>query len=473
MKKVEKLFNRVLQRVNINLREIEFDANPWVAGVIPIDQFGKFYAFYGISSRHPLDLSFAHSSVAGSYFLGKCRVNNSILYKTDIRGDELKSKGDAIKYQDFEIVVNADEMIRIEDSFLIKNLVHNCSHDPENLEEFNIQNTCSMHYANIHGSPTEGCFLGPFSTIDLTSMQDSVIGSYSYIQAGEVLHMNINPGTIWVHADGDFNFLYEYPQEILEHYVSVTPGQAVSGIFMDFIEARKADFQRVFDVVNLELPFSIPNGASLDRFAVIKPKITLNENVLVSQRAYLENSWLGKGANAQENCYIINSKLMGNNVTAHGAKIINADMGTHVFVGFNSFLNGKPGHRLNVGSDCIVMPHTIIDLEEPVAIPDGHLVWGHISRMKDLETQTYPISKFAEIKDGLILGRLLFEGDGKAFVDGFKARIHHILEANGAFYDGSKNHGHAQNNQNISINTIQPYSDGELEGLYPTIRITP
>ena len=32
----------------------------------------------------------------------------------------------------------------------------------------------------------------------------------------------------------------------------------------------------------------------------------------------------------------------GNNVTAHGAKIIEADLGKNVFVGFNSFLQGRP-----------------------------------------------------------------------------------------------------------------------------------
>jgi 6-pyruvoyltetrahydropterin/6-carboxytetrahydropterin synthase len=36
-------------------------------------------------------------------------------------------------------------------------------------------------------------------------------------------------------------------------------------------------------------------------------------NVLVAQRAYIENSWMGDGANAQENCYILHSRLHGHN----------------------------------------------------------------------------------------------------------------------------------------------------------------
>jgi hypothetical protein len=34
-----------------------------------------------------------------------------------------------------------------------------------------------------------------------------------------------------------------------------------------------------------------------------------------------------------------------------------------------------------------------------------------------------------------------------------------------------KKKGHAQKNQNLSFNTIQPYPEGALEGLYPTIII--
>lgn len=68
---------------------------------------------------------------------------------------------------------------------------------------------------------------------------------------------------------------------------------------------------------------------------------------------------------------------------------------------------------------------------------------------------------------------MLFEGKGASFVSAFKDRIHHILQENGALFDGIKNKGHAQQNQNISFNTIQPYPKGEKEGLYPTIIIQP
>ena len=472
MKALQNLFDRIVQRVNINLRELDFDVKPYIKSQIPLDQLRKFYAFYGITPFHPLDFQFRHSNLAGSYFLGKCRATNSILYKSDIRGDELKKKGDVYTYGDFQITLTEDEGIRIEDSLLIKTLVHCFSHDPETLEEFFITNTLAMHYANIHGAPIDGSFLGPFATVDLTTMNDCVIGAFSYVQAGEVSHLNIAPGTIWVRSPGQFNFFYRHPAEELRRYIQFEAGQAPRGLLIDFVEQRKEDFQRLFEKVNLER-VKVPDSASLDRFALIKPKMVIGENVLVAQRAYLENTTMGKGANAQENCYIINSSLKGNNVTAHGGKIIEADLEPNVFVGFNSFLRGRPDHRISIGKDCVIMPHTIIDSEQAITIPAGHLVWGFNTNQTDIENNSVSLEKLAQVRDCLNIGAMHFEGDGGAFVSGFQGRIHHILETNGAFFDGSANSGHAQKNQNISFNTIQPYPDGERTGLYPTIVIQP
>ncbi len=473
MKELEKLLGRIVQRANINLREIEYDVKPFLKGLVPLSQMEKFYAFYGISSYHPLDLQFRHSNLAGSYFLGKCRVSNSILYKSDIRGDELKKKGDVFRFQNLEISITSDEGFDIEDSFLIKTLVHNFSHDPETLERFFVKDTISAHYANIHGSPSDGCFLGPFATVDLTTMRDCIIGAFSYIQAQEIGHMNIKPGTVWIRNPGVFNFLYRFDNLRLRDYICFEAGSSPRGVFMDVAEASKEDFQTVFDSVHLDHPVSVPSTASVDRYAVIKPETRISDNVLVAQRAFIQNSRLGKGANAQENCYIINSRLQGNNVTAHGAKIIDAELGEGVFVGFNSFIKGRPDSRLNIGEKSIIMPHTIIDSKEPLTVPAGHLVWGLITTPRDIETNSIPLSVFSTVRDQFRSGELFFEGSGAAFVEAFETRIHHILEANGAFYDGKDKRGHAQINQNISFNTLQPYPEGDLKGLYPTIVIQP
>lgn len=472
MKELRKLYNRIVQQVNINLRELDFDVRPYAEKMIIPEQMSKFYAFYGITPDHPLNLEFAHSGLAGSYFLGKCKVTNSLLYKSDIRGDELKRYGTTFNFQQFSIPLTTDEVIDIRDSALVKTLVHNYSHDPETVEKFFIKSTLAMQYANIHGSPMDGCFLGPFATVDLTTAHDSVIGSYSYIQAGEIHHLRVAPGTIWVHSPGNFNFYYHFEPQLLEPYVSIDQDGQPAGLLIDFIEQRQADFQRVFDAVNLDSIESIPASASLDRYAVILPKTSIADNVLVSQRAYLKNSALGKGANAQENCYIINSTLAGFDVTAHGAKLIEADLGEEVFVGFNSFVRGTASSRVRIGQGCVVMPHTIIDITEPLAIPAEHLVWGLIRNQQDLEKNCVPLKQLMDVDRAFTRGRMHFEGNGAMFVKAFKDRIHHILEVNGAFYDQERNNaGHAQKNQNLSLNTIQPFRFGEMEGLYPDMII--
>ncbi len=473
MKEIERLYDRIIQRVNIDLRELEFEVNPYVQELIPLVQMVKFYAFYGISPHLPPHFQFCNSNLAGSYFLGRCKVTDSLLYKSDIRGDELKKKGDLFRYLDYDMQVGDDEEIEIRNSLLIKTLVHNYSHDPETLEKFFITDTISMNYANIHGSPSSGCFLGAFATVDLTTMRNCVIGNFSYIQASEISHINIESGTIWIRNPGRFNFFYRHNPEKINDYIYVTPGAAPQGLFVDFIEDRKEAFQRIFDSVHIEQPVPVPNNASLDRFAVTKGQTHIGENVLVAQRAFLQNSWLGQGANAQENCFIINSRLEGCNVTAHGAKICEADLGRNVFVGFNSFLRGRPDARLSIGDDTIVMPHTIIDSKEPLEIPPGRLVWGMIRDRADLETNSIAIDDFSAIDSSASIGDLFFEGSGAQFISAFKDRIRHILQANGAFFNGSEQKGHAQKNQHISFNTIQPYPEGMKKGLFPTILIEP
>jgi carbonic anhydrase/acetyltransferase-like protein (isoleucine patch superfamily) len=473
MQQLEKLFNRIIQRVNMNLRRFDFDAAAYLDKYVPLPQLTRFYAFYGITGHHPLHLHFSRSNLAGSYFLGKCKVENSILYKSDIRGDELKNAGDVFDYRGAGVVLDNDEVIWIQDSHLIKTLVHNCSHDPENPEIFKIHNTAAASYANIHGSPMDGCFLGPFSTVDLTSVHGCIIGTFSYVRAGELWHQRIGNGIVWVNDGDRFDFFYQFPEDVLEKYIRWRPGSTPQGVFMDFVETRKEDFRTVFDVVHLKPPKSVPASASLSRYAVIKPKTRIGENVLVAQRAYLEDTSLGKGSNAQENCYVLHSQLAGNNVIAHGAKLNHAHLKPDVFVGFNSFLHGTRDCPLTIDRESIIMPHTVVDLAEPLTIPSRHLVWGCIRTVADLRTHSISLDSLAEISGPLQLGAMHFKGDGAAFVSAFRNRIRHILEANGAYYHNDKNRGHAQKGQSISFNIIQPYPMGVWKGVYPTIDIQP
>lgn len=473
MTKLDELINRIIDRVNINLREPSFDVGPYVRDLIDREKFLRFYAFYGLTSQNALRFNFRECNIAGSYFLGKCSVNHSVVYKTDVRGDELKNKGDVFQSDGLRIRLHEDECIMIKDSFLVKTLIHSHSHDPENPETFLIQNAVSLHYANIHGSSVEGSFLGPFSTVDLTTLHDSVVGSYAYVQVGELSHQLVESGTIWIRSAGNFEFRYQYEPSVLEKYIETLVGSAPRGVFMDFVESRKGDFIEIFERAPSQSVIPVPNGASLSRYAVVKGDNRIEQNVLVAQRSYLQNTYMGKGANAQENCYLIDSNLEGYDVTAHGGKIISADLGKYVFVGFNSFLRGSQNGRLKVGDGCVIMPHTIIDVESPLEIPPNSLVWGFISNSDDLKVNSIDLEEFRRIEGVFEQGHLNFSGSGEKFVKGFRNRIQHILEANGAFFESDINPGHAQWGRTISFNIVQPYREGPSRGLYPTIEIRP
>lgn len=471
MDQLNKLIDRIVSRVNINLIEFEFDTKTFVKNALEEDKLLKFYANYGITSRHPIYFHFRESNIAGSYFLGKCYAGRSLIYKSDVRGDELKRKGDQMRGPE-NIVLAEDEMITIRDSLLYKTLVHSNSHNPESPEEFGIRNTVSAHYANIHGSTLEGCFLGPFATVDLMNLHSCIVGEFSYVQAEELFHRKIDPGTVWI-RNHNFEFKYKHSQEVLDEFVGMTPDQLPRGIMYDFVREREQDFERLFDVMNLD-PIKAPPTSAVNRYAVVRGKVRIGENVLVSQNAFLENARMANGSNAQENTYIINSTLAPNCITAHGGKIVNADVGQGAFVGFNSFLNGAEDARITIGEGCVIMPHTIINPENgPIKIPDNHLVWGCIKTPKDIENHTTDLDDLADVRDSIRIGNMKFSGKGSVFIEGFKKRLGLILLLNGAFYSKGEKRGHAQDDQNISFNMIQPYRTGERTGLYPSIRIKP
>ena len=470
MKQLLSLVERIATRVNVNLEEFGFDVGPFINASANLEKMLNYYASYAVTSKHPLRLQFSNSNIAASYFLGKCIVNRSVVYKSDVRGDELKRKGEAIVFGAKELPLVEDEVITIRDSYLFRTLIHSKSHNLETPEEFFIRNTVAGHFSNIHGATMEGCYIGVFATVDHMSLHSCIIGEFSYVQAEELFHRAIKPGTVWI-ANDAFSFQYTYPEEVLKRYVAMDEAHRPVGLLIDFVESRKTDFERLFEQVNMDA-LDTPQSSTVNRFALIKGKTRIGRNVLICQRAYLENAEMGVGSNAQENTYIINSTLSGYNVTAHGAKIIHSTLGEKIFVAFNCFLNGKTDARIEIGPNCIIMPHTIIDAVEPITIPGNHLVWGFIGSQQDLQTNAIALEDLAKLTE-VALGDMTFHGDGHAFVEAFRSRFEHILELNGAYFAKGRNRGHAQSDQSASFNMIQPYRTGPNRGIYPTITIEP
>lgn len=470
MRQLAIMLNRIIDRVNINLRLHDFDVAPYVRGLAVVPKGKDSFACYGLSTHYPIHFAFSHTCLTGSYFLGKCKASHSVILRSDIRGDELKRRGQDWEYKGITIPLHHDEEISIRDSFLDTTLVHNCSHDPENPEEFSIRNTVAMPYANIHGAPSEGSFLGTFGTIDSTVMRNCVIGPFAYVNCGEIRGENVEAGTIWFKS-ADWDFKYTFAPEVLEAYVRHEAGSAPEGILVESSKPWDEEFADVFASGGRQEEIEHGKNSFVSRYIILRGKTEIAENVLVSQRACLVDATLGRGSNAQEKCCIISSSLGECCVTAHGAKIIGTTVGSNVFTGFNAFVRGTEEAPLTVGNGCIIMPHTIIDLAEPVAIPANTLVWGHIRTAADLEQNTIDIDVLSAVETSVTLGRMEFTGSGKKLVTAFQNRIQHILEENGAFFDGETGQGHAQLSRFITFNIIQPYGLGEPEGVYPTIDI--
>ncbi len=473
MKLFSLLLDRIIDRVNVNLRGLSFDVRPYVRVMAEYRYGGCSFACYGLSTHHPVHLQFQHSSLSGSYFLGRCKVRYSVLMRSDIRGDELKKSGQIWQAGDISIPLYHDEIITIRNSFLDSTLVHSYSHAPESPEEFPIRSTVAMPHANIHGAPVEGSFIGTFGTADLTCVHNCVLGHFAYIQAGDVRDEVFAPGSILMRGNA-WEFRYQYDPAVLDTYIRHDEGEAPEGVFIDFAEPYEDAFAGLFASARQGV-YPAGNGSFVSRYAVKRGTTTIGDNVLVAQRAYLENADIQNGSNAQEKCYVINSTLGPRSVAAHGAKIVNTQLEGNTFAGFNSFLHGTDTAPLSIGRNCLIVPHTIIDLEEPVHIPANSLVWGHIRTRADIETQTMDLDAMASQTGDIAMGNMRFAGNAADFVRNFRERADSVLRENGAYWDGHAENGkgHAQNMKYLTFNIIQPYADGEAEGLYPTIDIRP
>jgi len=453
MQKEQSTDRNVLDRCIASLTESGLKPAPYTACLkIPEDSVCP-PAVRGFNKEHPFNAEVENSLVDGSYFLGKCSVKDSVVLRSDIRGDELKRKGEVVKHGGIATCIGEDEEIVVRDSYLFKTLVHSNSHDPDNLTRFSIENSVCMHHSNVHGSPISNCLLKPFATIDLTVARDSAVGTYSYVQAGKLNGYHVRDGHIWVKAAGKFDFQYTFDMEELKKYIVLEPGSAPRGLLIDFLAPREREFEELFLNGGSDIN-GISGNSYVHPYALVKGDFRIGENTFVSQRAYVENAFLGYGANAQENCYIIDSILEGNDVSAHGSKIIGTRIGRNVFVGFNSFVRGTPGKGVLIGAGSIIAPHTIIDAVDPLEIPSSHFVWGLIRDKIELAANSISLSNLASAKGEMVNGHMVFRGDGEAFANAFKHRIHHILEGNGAMYDNGRLRGHAQKCRGITVKRV-------------------
>ena len=104
----------------------------------------------------------------------------------------------------------------------------------------------------------EGCFLGPFATVNLMNLHYLHCRlNFSYVQAGELFHRKIDHGTVWIRSD-NFEFKYRFRKEILDNFVGVNSLYQPRGIIYYFVKDREQEFEKLFDVMNLE-PIEAPS----------------------------------------------------------------------------------------------------------------------------------------------------------------------------------------------------------------------
>ncbi len=474
---IKTLIEHIATRVRISLNDdsINLSIPPYMQDPITYGKLYQFFAFYALPGNEVSSFSFNQSSLAGSYFRGRCEVDHCLIFKTDIRGDELKKRNDHIMINGEDVALRADEIIQIRDSFLLKTLIHSHSHDPKNPEILRVANSISLFYANIHGASLNGCILEPFATADLSILSTCVLGAFSYVQAGEQDGLRIAPGHIWIKNGDIFEFSYRHSTHVLEKYIGYTGTGRPTGILTENNHSHEEAFDPLFSLEASSPPVVLASGASISPYAALCGECIIAENVLVAQRTLLEDVNLGPGSNAQENCCIKNSHYAGFDITAHGATVIGCHLEEYVFIGFNSFIRADKGAVITVGEGSIIMPHTIIDVVEDVNIPAGTLVFGFLESAADLATKSISLKKLCTLEGEFSLESLTFTGNGKAFVEGFKDRIQHILEANGAFFDGKDmdKKGHAQKERFAGFGILKPYPDGARKGMYPSISIAP
>lgn len=475
MKKLRTLISAIIDRVNVNLRNPFVDLAPMVEGVVPLDWFAGSDARYAMAFGHPLFYHFSSSALAGTSFMGRCIVDHSVLYRCNVRGEGLRSRNDAFSYRGSQVPLDHDEVIRINDSYLIRTLVHGHSSDPERPEELQVRNTLSLPYAGIESSHVQGSLLLPFSTVEMTALHDCVIGPYAYVQAEALRHRSIDEGVVSIQSEGGFDFTYRFPAEVVRRYIRMEAGGSPQGIFVDFAAERERELQEGSCGSDRDRRGDIPSGAYLSRCAALRGEVAVSADSFTGEGAYLRDARLEQRAQARENCSVIHSALGERSIAAQGSRIIHARLGKNTFVGPNSFLRGLADFPLSVGSGCLFAPHTIVDLEAPLAIPANTVVWGYIRNEQDLASNSMPIEDFSRIEKSAAVGLMRFEGSGARFIDSFRERIDQIVKLGACQADPGANdpQGAARARGSVSFHVIQPYPLGEYKGLCPTMEIAP
>ncbi|MCK7505453.1 MAG: hypothetical protein MZV70_16140 [Desulfobacterales bacterium] len=121
------------------------------------------------------------------------------------------------------------------------------------------------------------------------------------------------------------------------------------------------------------------------------------------------------------------------------------------------------------------MPHTIIDLKEPVSIPPDHLVWGFVTSPDDLRLHSISLADSRRPSPRMnTIGTMEFCRLRRQVRRGVSASGSTISwKPTAPISTAGRTRATPRKGQNIAYNIIQPYPMGAQKGIYPTIDIQP
>jgi carbonic anhydrase/acetyltransferase-like protein (isoleucine patch superfamily) len=308
----------------------------------------------------------------------------SYLYRTVARGDELPPGG----------------IIYIVNSSLNQTSVH-CA--PKNGKRFLIQDSVLNPGSIAHGSQSIRSTYGLFGTADLSELVHFKVGALSYVQSEKPLGPD-SP------ANGKNGLIY-FDTANFKLSSQMTPEEVAKGI-----EIREELSQHLTRCMNEARDYNgIPENSYVSPYAIVKDS-SIGESVIAVPMCYVNESVIGDGSNVQEMVVIKNSALGRKVTNAHGAKVLNSDLGDEVFTMFNGLWN-----RARVGEGSILLPGlTVYPANGDVTIPSEVFVVGNIYDAK-------------KVSDNIVDFEAFRKNHGDDALESILHRRAHIIEGNMGF----------------------------------------
>ncbi len=343
-------------------------------------------------------------SVVDSTLVGNVNVNNGTkLSKVTVRDDETGYAG-----------------IHLTNTIMGDHSMVHC-HAPSKTDlAVRITNSKADKGALYHGIVGDNVNLGAFGVIDLANATNVTVGCRGYIWQKDISDITLNDGDVLIKFDdfefqhtiagGDLNILDQYNEKQLE---------------------LREKYHSVLHEENTCTYLETGDDCHADDYACLEGEIGVGQNANITPNAVVINSKLGFGSNAQENTILINTTFGDRVIGAHGATVLNGNVGDSSLMMFNVYSNNA-----SYGAQTVLCANSIHDFsgsDEQVELEGGRLYFG------------YATNKEEAVQNSATFDQIKSMPGGQAFFDGLVNRMNNsILKGNGADYVPGDEPGLAQ-----------------------------